>query len=78
MKSPLWVAAERRGMLLHVSHAAIPERESRQVNFVATIQGKVSELWVSSLGIVAMVSTPSDLHQIYLQRQGRNTTVLQN
>jgi hypothetical protein len=65
MKSPLWVVAERRGMLLNVS-------------FVASIQGKVSEWWVSSLGIVAMVSTPSDLHQIYLQHHGRNTTVLQN
>jgi hypothetical protein len=33
---------------------------------------------VSTLGIVAMVSTPSDLHEIYLQPHGSNTTVLQN
>ena len=52
-------------------------RERRQVNFVAELQGKVSELRVSTLGVVARVSTPSDLHQIYLQPHGSNTTVLQ-
>ena len=62
-------------MLLHVSHAAIPERESRQVNFVASMQGIVSELWVSTLGFVARVSTPSELHQIYLQHHRNSTTI---
>jgi hypothetical protein len=33
---------------------------------------------VSTLGIVARVSTPLDLHQIYLQPHGSNTTVLQH
>jgi hypothetical protein len=45
---------------------------------VASIQGKVIGLWVRALGIGARVSTPSDLHRIYLQHYGRSTTISQD